>query len=124
MTESVDNLCESSDEMLVFMKEQVSGTYGKLIETSGQYKADADLMKEILKKYSDAAGQISAEMSSMLDSFVGLKQATAEGAAGISDVADHVGEISNMASTVQQESHNLKEISVLLEAMMGKFKVS
>ncbi len=121
--ESVENLCACADEVLEFMETGMHDTYQKLLDTSEQYNGDADHMKEILDQFSEVANQIGVEINLISEAFQNLKNATAEGASGTSEVARNAECVMANAVTLKDEGNQLEHLSQTLENTIAKFKV-
>lgn len=123
VTEAVDNLCHNATDVLVFIEEHVKDTNRKLIDTSEQYNNDAQNMEEILTEFNVAAANISDEISIIVKSFSDLKDATADGARGTTEVAINAEQVSVNTGYVREEAEKLKAISDKLEETMKQFVV-
>lgn len=123
VTEAVDNLCHNATDVLVFIEEHVKETNRKLIDTSEQYNNDARNMEEILTEFNIAASNISDEISIIVKSFSDLKDATADGARGTTEVAINAEQVSVNTGYVREEAEKLKTISDKLDETMKQFTV-
>lgn len=123
VTEAVDNLCHNATDVLVFIEEHAKETNRKLIDTSEQYNNDARNMEEILTEFNIAASNISDEISIIVKSFSDLKDATADGARGTTEVAINAEQVSVNTGYVREEAEKLKTISDKLDETMKQFTV-
>lgn len=124
VTDAVDNLCHSAADVLGFIEEHVKETNRKLIDTSEQYNNDAQNMEEILTEFNIAASKISDEISIVVKAFSDLKDATADGAKGTTEVAINAEQVSINTGYVREEAEKLKAISEKLDETMKQFTVS
>lgn len=120
---SVENLCNSSTEVLDFVSNNVKDTNKKLVETSEQYNNDAADMQQLLNEFSEIADGISREMSTVIRAFDELKNATAEGAKGTTEVAEDAESVAESTGKVQDEVSRLKVTSDRLATVIERFKV-
>lgn len=120
---SVENLCNSSTEVLDFISNNVKDTNKKLVETSEQYNNDAEDMQRLLNEFSEIANGISREMSTVIKAFDELKNATAEGAKGTTEVAEDAESVAESTGKVQDEVSRLKITSDRLATVIERFKV-
>lgn len=120
---SVENLCNSSTEVLDFISNNVKDTNKKLVETSEQYNNDAADMQRLLNEFSEIANGISKEMSTVIKAFDELKNATAEGAKGTTEVAEDAESVAESTGKVQDEVSRLKITSDRLATVIERFKV-
>lgn len=123
VTGSVENLCNSSSEVLEFISNNVRETNRKLVETSEQYNNDAVDMQKLLNEFSDIAAGISQEMSMVINAFEELKNATAEGAKGTTAVAEDAESVAENTGIVQNEASRLKTTSERLTSAIERFNV-
>lgn len=121
--DSVENLCNSSIEVLDFIAGNVKETNKKLVETSEQYNSDAVNMQKLLNEFSDIASGISSEMTSIIRAFEELKNSTAEGAKGTTAVAEDAETVAENTGRVQNEAAKLKATSEKLGTVIEKFRV-
>ncbi len=123
VTGTVDNLCESSTEVLEFISVNVKDTNQKLMDTSEQYSNDANDIRILLEDFSYIADEISKEITEILNAFEELKNATAEGATGTTAVAEDAEAVALNTNTVQQEAVALREVSDKLDELIHRFTV-
>lgn len=123
VTGSVENLCNSSSEVLSFISNNVKNTNKKLVETSEQYNNDAVGMQRLLNEFSDIATGISEEMAMIINAFEDLKNATAEGAKGTTSVAEDAEAVAENTGRVQNETARLKATSNKLKSAIERFNV-
>lgn len=123
VTSSVENLCNSSSEVLSFISNNVKDTNKKLVETSEQYNNDAVDMQRLLNEFSDIATGISEEMAMIINAFEDLKNATAEGAKGTTSVAEDAEVVAENTGRVQNETARLKATSNKLKSAIERFNV-
>lgn len=123
VTGTVDRLCESSTEVLEFISVNVKDTNQKLMETSEQYENDANDIRVILEDFSYIAGEISKEITDILKAFEELKNATAEGAAGTTAVAEDAEALALNTNSVQEEEIALRSISDKMNELIHRFTV-
>lgn len=123
VTDAVDNLCNNATEVLSFIENHVKETNKKLIDTSEQYNNDAQNMEEILAEFNVAAMNISNEISIVVKAFSDLKDATADGARGTTEVAMNAEQVALNTGYVREEAEKLKAVSSKLEDTMQQFTV-
>lgn len=123
VNDAVDNLCNSAVEVLEFIESHVKETNRKLIDTSEQYNTDAQNMEEILTEFNIAATNISSEISIIVKAFSDLKDATADGAKGTTEVAMNAEQVALNTGYVREEAEKLKAVSTKLEETMQQFTV-
>lgn len=123
VTEAVNNLCNNASDVLGFIESNVKETNRKLIDTSEQYNNDAQNMQAILNEFGVVSNKISEEITIVVKSFSDLKDATADGAKGTTEVAMNAEQVSVNTGLVREEAEKLKVISEKLEETMKQFTV-
>ena len=123
VTESVENLCNNATQVLEFIEVHVKETNKKLIDTSEQYNNDALHMEEILSEFNKVANSISSEISTVVKAFGDLKDATADGARGTTEVAINAEQVALNTGYVREEAEKLKVVSQKLDETMQQFIV-
>lgn len=120
---SVNNLCDSSYEVLHFMDTHVKDTYQKLIQMSEQYNTDSSDMRELLEDIANVSKNIFNEIESLLKSFAELTDATAEGAEGIQCISKNAEDVANHTREVELEADRLNQIAGELSGAIEVFTV-
>ena len=123
VTESFDNLCNCSNEVLDFISLNVKDTNDRLVETSEQYNSDAEDMQRLLTEFADISQGLSDEIRMIIQAFEELKNATAEGAQGTTAVAEDTEMVSQNTGKVRDEADKLKHVSDKLKETMEIFNV-
>ncbi len=123
VTDAVDNLCNNAKEVLDFIESSVKATNKKLIDTSEQYNSDAHNVEEILSEFNLAAQNISDEINIVVKAFGDLKDATADGAKGTTEVAINAEQVALNTGYVREEAERLKLVSEKLQKTMKQFIV-
>ncbi len=120
---SVNNLCESANEVLSFMDTHVKDTYQKLIQMSEQYHTDSTDMREILEDIAVVSKNIFNEIEALLKSFSELSRATSEGANGVQSISKNAEDVSNHTREVELEANRLNVIAKELSGAIEVFTV-
>ncbi|MCR4778474.1 MAG: methyl-accepting chemotaxis protein [Lachnospiraceae bacterium] len=124
VTETVRNLCDSANDALRFVNEDLKAAYQKLIDTSNQYDKDAADMREILEGLQESNDGVQREIETVVGAFEGLKAATAEGAKGTTEVANEAERLTHTTDLVTGQNAILDEVAKALERNIAQFKVS
>ena len=121
VTESVKNLSESSNKLLIFMNKDVRNDYDSMLDVADKYNKDAEFVNNLVTEFSSTSEELLASISSMLATIDGVAQAASEGAQGTTDIANKVSEISHKSSDVVKEGMKVKESAEKLEFNVSKF---
>ncbi|ADL50315.1 methyl-accepting chemotaxis protein [Clostridium cellulovorans] len=123
VTNSVGNLCESAEEVLDFVNNNVKESYEMLINTSEQYNNDANVVYDMLSDFNRVSYTIFEEINELLRAFNDISVAANEGAVGTSDISTRVQEVSYNTKIIEEQFKKLIEVSEKLNSIMHMFKV-
>ena len=120
---AVNDLTESSNQVLGFMNNQVVKDYELFVRTGENYSQDADSVNTLVSDLSATAGQISESIQSILAAINEVTRATNEGASDISNAAGNINNVVGSASKVIMQSGKIKDGSDKLLKLMAGFKI-
>ncbi|WP_455714027.1 methyl-accepting chemotaxis protein [Anaerosporobacter sp.] len=120
---SVNNLCDSSNEVLDFMNTHVKDTYQKLMQMSDQYNTDSNDMRELFENIANVSKNIFNEIDSLLKSFGELTEATSEGSEGVQCISKNAEDVANHTREVELEANRLNQIAGELNEAIEVFTV-
>ncbi len=120
---SVNNLCNSSNDVLYFMDTHVKETYQKLMQMSDQYNTDSNDMRDLLENIASVSKNIFNEIEELLKSFGELTEATSEGSEGVQSISKNAEDVSNHTREVELEANRLNEIAKELNGAIEVFTV-
>jgi methyl-accepting chemotaxis protein len=123
VTNSVVNLSDNSNELLRFVQNDVSKDYQTMLEATDQYKLDANLVSEIVSDFSATSEELLASIQNMVSTMNSIAEATNEGAAGTTNIAQKVTSVVNKAGEVTESIHSTGEGSDALNEMVSKFTI-
>ncbi|WP_180272753.1 methyl-accepting chemotaxis protein [Konateibacter massiliensis] len=121
--ESVDNLSQSSEEILKFMDEKVIEDYKHLVRTGNQYNEDAVFVDDLVSEFSHSSERVHEAIMSMKQTIDGVAIAAEEGALGTSNIAQKSGTISEKASQVTSEMEQMGQGAKELGDLVSRFKI-
>ncbi len=115
--QSVQNLVESSNELIGFIDKNVSSDYRLLVETGEQYNTDAETLAKLMDDFSHTSGQLMNTVSQVVIAVDEIAQAVGSSAseAGIinTNVVRIVEQAAHMAQLIDdngQSANNLIEV--------------
>lgn len=121
---SVQNLANSSQEVLEFINSQVVSDYDMLVETGNKYSGDAEMVETLVNELSATSEELLASIHTMIRSIGEVTNATNDSATGITDIATGSTEMLNMSKDmVSQIDRSRKSIENLF-ARIDNFKLS
>ncbi|WP_166244253.1 methyl-accepting chemotaxis protein [Paenibacillus turpanensis] len=123
VTNSVNRLSASSDELLKFLNERVLEDYEILLKTSEQYYKDAESFDDMTQDFSATSQELMASMQTVVQGIRELSQANQESAIGTQNIAERTSDTLEMASQVVEQTNAVKESSERLETLTGRYKL-
>lgn len=120
---SVDNLSESSANVLEFIDQQVINDYETMVKTSEQYNHDAEFVDNLVADFSSTAEQLTASMQEMTKVIDEIAIAANEGAEGTTNIAEKSIIVVGKADEVMKQADVTKESSDHLVDLVSKFTV-
>lgn len=120
---AVENLSDSSGQMLKFLENQVDSDYSKMKDTGETYSRDAEFIDDMVTDFSATAQELSASIQNMVKAINEVTAATNEGAAGTANIAQKTANIVQKSYEVSKQSGYVKESSEALTALVSKFRL-
>ncbi|SFD42446.1 methyl-accepting chemotaxis protein [Clostridium uliginosum] len=123
VTESVKNLSDSSNKLLIFMSTEVDSDYKTMINVADKYSQDAQFVDNLVMEFSSTSEELLASLQDVLRTIDGVAQASSEGAGGTTDIASSILEVNNKSNDVLQQALKSKENAQKLKGEISKFKI-
>lgn len=123
VTDAVNQLKESSVELLEFVAKDVAEDYNRFIGVSELYNQDATYVDELVGDFSATSEELLASIESVLGSINEIAKAASEGAYGTTDIAERTMNIMTKSNEVVQGIHTTQNSSMELETQIGKFEI-
>jgi methyl-accepting chemotaxis protein len=120
---SVNNLSDSSKELLHFMSTDVSKDYEDMLEVTVKYSEDASFVDDLVTEFSSTSEELLASIENILTAIDGVAIAADESASGTTDIAGRVSEVTIKSSEVMEQVIKSKESANNLKAEISKFKI-
>lgn len=120
---SVNNLVDSSNQILEFVDKQVIKDYESLVETGEQYSSDAEFVNSLVSNFSTTSEELLTSIKGILNAVNEVTSATNEGAEGTSNIADKSLSIAQNANDVLQQTEKVKSSSETLIKVVSKIKL-
>ncbi len=119
---AVEKLASNASKMLEYINGNVMNDYDAIVDIVNQYKEDADVMSGILNEFAHQSGEITNTMESMSSGINDISCTVDESAKGVTGVAEDASNLVNAISQIQVETDNNHEISLELQAEVGRFE--
>ena len=122
VTEAVENLAKSANDMLEFIDTTVLPDYDKFVNVANIYHNDADSMDDILHEFYNNAQELANTMSGMTEGIDGINIAVDESAQGVTVAAQSTGHLVEALGAIKAEADTNREISQQLQEEVQRFK--
>lgn len=123
VTESVGNLSSSASALLNFVEIDVDKDYEGMLEVAEEYSQDAEFVENLVTDFSKTAEELMIAMESIIESIEWVAEASNQGAAGITGIADRVYGISDASLEVMGQISDTKESVDRLAKEVCRFKL-
>lgn len=121
---SVQNLANSSQEILEFINSQVVSDYEMLVETGNKYSGDAEMVETLVNELSATSEELLASIHTMIRSIGEVTNATNDSATGITDIATGSTEMLGMSKNMVDQIEKSKKSIENLFTKIDNFKLS
>lgn len=118
---SIENLTDSSKNILDFIDRQVVKDYETLVHTGDGYSSDADSILELINGFKTTSETLLASIGNMLKAIGEVAVTTNQGANGTSNIAQKAAAIAGQGNEVFKLSEETKACSGRLKKYISKF---
>lgn len=122
VTESVNDLSNSSSKLLEFMATDVDNDYKEMIKVSDKYNTDARFVDELVTDFSATSEELLASIQDILKTIDQVADASTEGAQGATDIAEKVIQITDKTNKIINNINDSKSSTDKLIKDISKFK--
>lgn len=120
---SVENLLQSSGQVLEFIEKHVVNDYTALVETGDQYNRDAEVVSSLASEFSTTSENLLVSIRNMVKAINEISLATNEGAAGTADIARKTSVVVEKAGKAVAQVNSIKASSDKLAEMVSAFRI-
>lgn len=120
---SVENLSDTSQDILNFIDEWVVKDYEMLVSTSIQYSKDAKYYKDLSLEFDSESENLMTSIQSMTKAINEITYAAIEGANGTTNIAEETNSMVEKSNEVNNNVTLAKKSIDELVGMVSKFKV-
>lgn len=120
---SVGKLSNSSQDILVFIENNVLKDYDKLILISNEYKNDGDTVKEIIGKFAGISRNISDSVDQITKSMEDVAISVSEVAKSSGEIASSIVEVTNKNECIMVQANNTGESGIKLGELVSRFNL-
>lgn len=120
---AIKNLVDNTNDILVFMDNQVRPDYEMLKQAGQQYQKDAEFVSEMSNKISISANTISSSIYEVNGAVVNVSAATQQSAASSEEILGSITETSSAVEEVTKQAQNTSELAEKLTKLAYRFKI-
>ncbi len=122
--EAVKGLADESEKMLQFLNDVTLTGYNRLLDTTNKYQHDADNINKMMKDFAEISKEVNEAIAVIQESIAAVDIAIEENTKGIVTVAETSTSLTEVVNNISETADLNKEISDLLNAEVGKFKLN
>lgn len=122
VTEAVNELAHSANDILAFIDTTVLLDYDKLVDISNQYHDDADSIDQMMDNIKDKSENLEETIQEINEGIDGINTAVEESAQGVTMVADNTSQLVEMLGSIKADAESNREISDELSSEVQMFK--
>ncbi|WP_411679373.1 methyl-accepting chemotaxis protein [Clostridium thailandense] len=123
VTSAVNNMTNSSEQVLKFLDTDISEDYKKFIEVSEQYNQDAALITEMMSAVSDASQELEATINIISKATDEVAVTINESAQGVSNIAEKTLNTVSLTKEIENKSKESIEYADKLQKIVSQFKI-
>lgn len=121
--EAVNSLAENSKRTLEYIDTHAVDGYGKLVRTGEDYNKDSVFIEELVTDLSATSEELLASVKNVADAMDEISRANNEGAAGTSEIAEKITNITIKANEVKFESELIQQSADKLKVIVSQFTI-
>jgi methyl-accepting chemotaxis protein len=120
---SVEDLVNSSQDMLRFINNQVLGDYDNQVKIGEQYSYDASFFSNLINEFNKTANELYANIQNNVRAITEISLATNEASEGTQNISERSMNIATDSNKLLDESKKIKLIAEKLSISISSFKV-
>jgi methyl-accepting chemotaxis protein len=123
VTAAVENLSESSNNLLKYIEKDVQEDYRKMLGVAIKYSDDAKFVNGLVIDFSSTSEELLASNNDVAQCVEGVAEAASEGTVEIVGISNRISKISNMSNEVLEQVYKAKDSADKLKDEISKFKI-
>lgn len=123
VTESVGQLASDSENLLEFVKSDVSDTLEIFGNSMDRYRQDAEYMNQLITGFAATAEELLKDLEGVTQAIHEISVASQEGAKGTSEIAERATEITEQSAQAAKEVRKADEYGAHMLEKLAKFKI-
>lgn len=123
VVQSVEQLNESSREMLNFINHRVIQDYDTLVTTGERYSEDANIVNDMVSDFSATSEELTASIQTVAKNLSEVGNAVTETAKGTDHISQKAVGLSNSSSDIIRQLAEIDSLAKQLQVSIEKFKL-
>ena len=119
----IENFIGNTNDILVFMDNQVKPDYENIKLMGNQYEQDAEIVNQMAKEISISASEIAKNVSNVNNSIIDISSKSQQSASGVEEIFASINETTSSVDQVTNQAKYTSEMAERLIEMAHKFKV-
>jgi methyl-accepting chemotaxis protein len=120
---SVQNLVDSSEQVMEFIDQQVIKDYEEMVQTGEQYSQDAAGFNELMEDFNATAEELLASVKNVTTAMNEIASTTSEGANGTSLIAQKTSDAVFKVNEIVKQADTSKSSAMNLKRLVAQFKI-
>lgn len=122
VTKAVTDLVENSNHIVEYVSRDVIKEYDGFVNITQNYKEDAQMMRELLEKFSSQSDNLRQVANELAGSVDGIANSISESSKGVTSAAENVTSLSGAMETIANEVQENTNVARILQAEVNKFR--
>lgn len=120
---AVEGLAEGAESLVTFMEETALEGYRQLLNTSEDYRDDADDINNAMEEFANNSEQLEHSINIIKESIDAVNIASEESAKGVLSVAEISTDLAGIMEQITTEADINRDVASILEGEVSKFKL-
>ncbi len=121
--DSVQNLVDSSKQVMEFIDKQVIMDYKKMVKVGDQYSQDAINFNELAEDFNATTEKLPVSVKNVTAAMDEIASTTSEGADSTTLIAQKTEDVASKVNEIVKQAEASKSSSVKLKKMVAQFKI-
>ncbi|QCX32752.1 methyl-accepting chemotaxis protein [Caloramator sp. E03] len=121
VSDTVNNLVNSSNNLLEFMSVNVDNDYKTMIDVAEKYSSDAKYVDNLVTNFSSTAQELLSSINEVILTIESVAKASSDGAGGTTDIAGSVSDIHKKSNDIIEEMSKAKDAADKLNNSISRF---
>ncbi|MBW6410766.1 methyl-accepting chemotaxis protein [Clostridium weizhouense] len=120
---TVENLVNTSKEMVEFINSQVIQDYNMIVKTGEQYSNDANIINNMTTDFNETSNKMSISIGTVVESIKQINSANNESANGTNNISKKMNIISEKSNTMINLLEEVNDSTFKLVSTVSNFKI-